>query len=502
MDLWTFQRFQEPVLCVDSIDYEIGTNVINLRAGEHSYRLAVDDTNAAAQLAVELTALQEKNAPLWTTLKQADHETAWFAIGSFLDQHSLIQEGRQDAEEKLRSQAERIWTHVEETVKAVFSDISAERMIKVSCHAAALSCSLDHLTRSQKTLRAVELNDDPFDAIAQPNFYLALLNLEFKYLSQASPHTLVAIQWLLAQVQAIHLTEEFFPDQEQLTDCAGLFDEQDLVSHLWLAANSLLWSTGTDSSRFPTSPIPVLRTSSGLEFMRQIELMTRDTLTLWGENAYITSIDKLNGGFHPLVAGPFIEQYHVTRRFVEIITPLLHTRLSRKLRRMAFQYYSEESGHEALESTTCEALGVSEEILAEIIPLPLHYAFVDLLTLLALYDPITSFASVMTIEGIFGEPPRMSLRLAAAARDDAAFRTVMSTHDDLNLSLNHNSISRDMFEQVTAVNAKDQLSTILRILFLLELNHRAWSHIESFYGSQTSLQVQGLYGNLIDTMTN
>jgi hypothetical protein len=228
--------------------------------------------------------------------------------------------------------------------------------------------------------------------------------------------------------------------------------------------------------------------------MRQTEVLTRDTLDSWGENPYVTAINRLDGAYSPLVAGPFIEQYHVTSRFVEIITPLLSMRLAKPLRAMMFRYYSEEYGHEALESTTCEALGVAPAMLEKIVPLPLHFAFVDTLTLLADLDPVSSFTAIMVIEGIFGEPPKMSLRLAAAARENAAFREVSGDHEELNETLNHNSISRDMFEHVSALGVERQAIAMRRILFLLELNQRAWGGIADFYGQQDQLWLHGPYG--------
>ncbi|MGZ6022798.1 MAG: hypothetical protein ACXWLQ_09400, partial [Rhizomicrobium sp.] len=232
----------------------------------------------------------------------------------------------------------------------------------------------------------------------------------------------------------------------------------------------------------------------GLEFMRRTELLTRETLSLWGPNRYVTALEALKDAASPLIAGPYIEQYHVTRRFVEIVSPLLSKRLARPLRRLMYQYYSEEVGHEALESTTCEALGVSPRALDAALPLPLHFAFVDALTVAAELDPITSFAAIMVIEGVFGEPPRMSLRLASVGEANPAFRSVSQDHDDLNDTLNHNSIARDCFEHVSAVSPDRQLSAMKRILFLLELNHRAWDGIAEFYGSQKALMLQGPLG--------
>ncbi len=491
MDLWTFQRFQQPRLCVDAVDHERGNGIVLLRSGTQTYRLAFDDDDAAAQIAEDLKTLSDSAAPLWTTLRDSPPDAGWHLLGTFLDTHSLIAEGRDGAGDQLTRQAQRVGSCVEGTVAAVLKGLSAERRLMASRSAATLRHRVD---RAASVGPFFEPAGDPFDAAVQPNFFLALLAIEFEYLRRSSPLTLAAAGLLLALVANEGDDSGMASTSQAVSDVAGLYDERDLAAHLWLVGRALVLSTSEDAARFPTAPIPAPFLSSGLEFMRQIEILTRETLTGWGENPYVTAINQLGGAYAPLVAGPFIEQYFVTTRFVEIIAPLLSKRLSAPLRSMMFRYYSEEYGHEALESTTCEALGVAEAALGKALPLPLHFAFVDVLTLLADLDPISSFAAIMVVEGIFGEPPKMSLRLAAAARENAAFRKVSGDHDELNVTLNHNSISRDMFERITAVSPARQAATMRRILFLLELNHRAWGGIADFYGPQDQLWLQGAFG--------
>ncbi|MGB7196629.1 MAG: hypothetical protein WBD81_24510 [Collimonas pratensis] len=489
MDLWTFQRYEQPCLCVDAVEHDSAAAAISLRSGTQTYRLAFDDDQAAAQIAAELAALRDSATPLWVTLRDSEPGSSWHVLGTFLDTHSLISEGRNGAAQQLARQAERIHDCVANTVAAAFQELSAEQRQLAARHAQTL---LQGLYRAAAIGPLFEPAGDPFDAAVQPNFFLALLAAELECFRRSSPLTLAATEMLLEAVAAEERPAS--PLRQSLADAAGLYNERDLASHLWLVASALAMSTGADAARFATSPIPAPALVSGLEFMRQTELLTRETLDLWGENPYLTAINKLNGAYAPLVAGPFIEQYHVTARFVEIIAPLLSMRLADPLRAMMFRYYSEEYGHEALESTTCQALGVAEATLRKTLPLPLHFAFVDVLTLLAGLDPISSFAAIMVIEGIFGEPPKMSLRLMAAARQNQAFGHISGEHDELNETLNHNSISRDMFECIGAVSPARQAITMRRILFLLELNHRAWGGIADFYGHQDQLRLQGEFG--------
>lgn len=496
MKLWTFQRFQEPRLCVDAIEHEKGTAIVSLRSKAQTYRIAFDDDEAAAQVAGDLTSLRDSNAPLWTTLRESSPNSSWHALGNFLDSRSLVGDTREGAAAALRGQLARVRDCVDQTRTAVLARLPTDRRTIVAEHAAELRRGL----YPPNTARSISaLNGDPFDPAVQPNFFLALLTVEFEYLRRFAPLTLAATDLLLGSIAEEGESERMTPISPFLSDTAGLYDERDLATHLWLVGSSLMSSSSEGASRLYTEPIPTHALTSGLEFMRQTEMLARATLIDWGENPYVTAINKLGGLQSPLVAGPFIEQYHVTRRFVEMIAPLLSRRLSAPLRSQLFRYYAEESGHEALESTTCQALGVAEAALGKALPLPLHFAFVDALTLFADIDPITSFAAVMTIEGLFGEPPRMSLRLVAAARHNEAFRSVASEHDELNETLNHNSISRDLFEQITAVSPDQQYVTMRRILFLLELNHRAWGDIVGFYGQQDQLWLQGAFGQRLAT---
>lgn len=488
MDLWTFQRFAQPRLRADAVEHASGA-IVSLRSGTQTYRLAFDDDQAAAQIAADLNTLSDSAAPLWTTLRDSTPGSSWHVLGTFLDTHSLIGEAHDGAAHALAQQAERIRNCVEGTIGAVFKDVSAERRVLAARHAEDL---LRGLNRAAAVGPLFEPGGDPFDAAVQPNFFLALLSAELEYFRRSSPPTLAAAEMLFRLIAGDEGAASR-PDQI-LSEAAGLYDERDLASHLWLVGRALAMSTGEDAARFVTAPIPAPALVSGLEFMRQTELLTRETLDRWGENPYLTAINKLDGSYSPLVAGPFIEQYHVTTRFVEIIAPLLSVRLAAPLRTNMFRYYSEEYGHEALESTTCQALGVAEAALRKTLPLPLHFAFVDVLTLLAGLDPISSFAAIMVIEGIFGEPPKMSLRLIAAARQNEAFRHVSGDHEELNETLNHNSISRDMFACVAAVSPARQAITMRRILFMLELNHRAWGGIADFYGRQDQLWLHGEFG--------
>lgn len=485
MELWTFKRYERPQLRVDDIECDEG--LLTLRCGDQECRIALGDTDAAADLAGQLNELRDADSPLWDMVRQSDTESPWFQFASFLDQRSLISEEVVDAAPPLSRQTRRILQLIADNVVFCLGrtkDIAPE----------VLSALVLNLRRKIDAGRKSDAHTlDVFDSSTEPNFFIALLLLEVEYLRYASAATLCVVDVFLEGVQG---RSESIPENRlgDFSEIGDLYDERDLAAHLWLLSDCIVKSCRGGADRFAIPAIPALSTARGLEFMRQLELVARSALRMWGENPYVAAIKKLARGDAPIVAGPFIEQYHVTRRFVEIVAPLLSKRLDAAVRRLLFQYYDEEVGHEALESTTCEALGVSEGDLQRALPLPLHFAFVDVLTLLAHEDPISSFAAIMAIEGVFGEPPKMSLRLAAVDSTNARFTQVVGDHEQLNEDLNHNSIPRDLFTHISAVGSATQSRAMKRILFLLELNHRAWAQIAEYYGPQLTLHLQGQLG--------
>ncbi|SDA19903.1 hypothetical protein [Sphingomonas sp. NFR15] len=489
MDLWTFHRYRAPKLCVDAIQVSPDAPAITLVQGDTHYTLAVDDPAAAARIAKELATLRDSGAPLWDLMREAGAD-GWGALGAFLDSRALISEGHDETRQALARRIAAIETCIAGTIAAIRENLPSDRLERLAAHAALLRAEANATLPAD----ALGTTGDPFDADVQPNFFLALIVAEFAYFRQSAPLTLVAAGVMLARIAGDDAT---LPETDAVIEALSLYDPRDLESHLWLVARGLVDSTGDAARRFSTPPVPDLPMLPGLEFMRRLEVLTRSALAAWGENAYVTLLDALGDRWSPLVGGPFIEQYHVTCRFVEIVAPSLSRRLIAPLRAMMFRYYGEEVGHEAFESATCQALGITQAALDKAIPLPLHVAYVDLLTLVAQLDPLTACASIMVAEGVFGEPPDMSLRLAAAARTNPAFSDLAGDHEALNEDLNHNSISRDAFEHIAAVPPAAQARVIRRILFLLELNHRAWSGIADFYGPQTSLRLQGSLGSML-----
>jgi hypothetical protein len=335
---------------------------------------------------------------------------------------------------------------------------------------------------------------DPFAATQQPNFFLGLLGVELSYMRRCAPLAFCGSMRLLSEIAHPESDVADVWVRHIAAEVGGYYAERDFDAHLTVVSLCIAESVAARAQRFPAPPFPPLAPVSGLEFMRQAELLTRAALADWGPNRFVTAIDGLRDLRSPLAAGCYIEEYHVNRRFVEIIAPALCKRLSEPLRALMFRYYSEELGHEEFERATCEALGVGAADLDRAVPLPLHFAFIDAFTEAAERDPIAFFAAIMITEGMMGDPSVVADRLAEVGRGDRKFREVSQQHDHLNRDLHHASIARHAFEQVKAVGVARQQQALGWLLFLMELNHRAWDAVADFYGPQTQLRMHGFLG--------
>lgn len=489
MEPWTLSRYHRPRLCVDRIDREPGGFVVALTAGNEVYRLACDSVDVAKRLQNELSELRSADAVLWQAVCSGKTTSHWRVLCSFLDARSLITDSVAHNEELQAKQAVSVINRVKEAAASVLANVTLEQRDRVQANAA--SC-LRTISSSRAGVGVVE--PDFFAAAKHENFFCGLLEVELSYMRRSAPAALCATALMLAEIagEQLHDLETFNDRLEE--EMGGLYSEHDLDAHLTLIVHCLTQSAGDDAMRFPIPALPEIGVVSGLEFMRRAELLTRDALASWGPNDYLSGITPLQDIRSPLVTGCYIEEYHVTRRFVEIIAPMLRKRLSSPLRALMFRYYSEELGHEEFEQATCESLGVTGAILDRAIPLPLHFAFVDALTEASDRDPIAFFSVVMVTEGMIGDASTVSDRLAEVGRDHSTFRRVSQRHDDLNEDLHHSSIARNVFQNIEVVADIKQKRAYEWLLFLLELNHRAWNGVAKFYGPQKSLLMHGFLG--------
>lgn len=274
----------------------------------------------------------------------------------------------------------------------------------------------------------------------------------------------------------------------------GFYCPADVDAYLLCLVDLLLLAPKPQARRRLLGRTQALAVDSGANFMRRVEQFALDGLAELGESRYVRRLNAADAGFGPLVQGLFIEQYHVTQRFVEIIAPLMTKRLRSPLKLRVYRYFQEELGHEAYERATCEALGVPPAWLERALPLPLFQAYVDAFTVLGRYDPIGYLSSIMVTEGMLGVDNPVHGRLESLVEFRADYQRVAKRHDDLNVELNHAALSRLFFREITALSPQAQQRAQANLAYLLELNLRAMDQVADFYGPQAQLAICSLDG--------
>lgn len=329
------------------------------------------------------------------------------------------------------------------------------------------------------------------------NFALQSLHFQFAYARQNAPELLIAWRRVLGEV-FLHLrwhpskAEPERASPEQFSELASL-DPVDLQTYLLSFAHFVeiaplrvgrrMTSVETEHFNEPCS---------GLALAARAERLLLNALDHLGSNAYAAAALE-SDAITPLVKGLYIEQYHVTDRFVEILGPLLSRRLKRNLRARLFQYFQEEYGHEAFELATCVALGMDEAQVRASVPLPLTALYIDAYTVLAHRLPTAFFTSIMVTEGLRDQHSPVHEHIAALVENALHAGDIVAKHGETNDELNHPSLSRLFLADVPHVSAAQQRYSLEAALFMLEVNMRQLESVAFFYGDQTQLQFHGLH---------
>jgi hypothetical protein len=284
-----------------------------------------------------------------------------------------------------------------------------------------------------------------------------------------------ALEWIECFLKCMATNQRILNEKSIPEFLAGLdaiddiFDSIIIFSHLCVLA-----SNGDKDTRFVFNrrEAESYTNTSGFDFILVCEKSIRSALAVIPETGLAKALSTSDG--LPEIARQFIvQEYHITKRFVEIIAPLLSKRTPRRLRKLIFQYFREEVGHEEFELRSCVLLGVSEAEVLSMRPMPLHRLYVDALTVFARICPEALLACVMITEGLLGDSPVTIDRIANSKGLNEKTRRALRKHTEVNLLLNHSSLSRHFFSNIKWLKPIQQVRTLSAIEYMLELNYRA-----------------------------
>jgi len=478
---WSIRDYKRPYVFVDEIKPSRKGSIV-LVAGDEEYEIDTQDGDGADHVVSMLRSLRDPTSPAWDQVRAPRRgdgsQQVWRELLQQMDQLALLREGGAAP----ASTVDRLRTYVDQTAEWIRAAAPGQKWTRLKPYLRVARQHLDWLSAELAVelgwhQRAAAVPRDPF---TYANFYLRTLLLQARYWRRHSPLALLCADAALRRI-ANEPDSDLWDLVTELSN--GLYSVRDLLAELNALARILVWTIADDAATVCTAPSGRRRTTSGVNFMLEAERLTSKALRDLGPSRYLTaSADSTISD--RLVKGVYIEEYHVTRRFVEIIVPTLAKRVNDGLRAMLFRYYAEEVGHERFERATCKSLGVDANLLDRSLPLPLHLAFVEVFTHFAETYPIGYLISIFVTEGMPGVSSPINDRLMAKLSQNAEFRKVADRHDSLNDDLNHESLSRLMMARVPSVPPATQVRALQHLLELVELNHRTWNTLYDYYSSE------------------
>ncbi|PYE21305.1 hypothetical protein [Paraburkholderia silvatlantica] len=491
MEAWQIHRYDKPCLVPLSAQLDEDGQTVLLSAESNEYEIASTGVDGP-RLLDSLLSMGDPNAQIWSDIKDGLALPWQQSLAKQLDELSLVQSKPADENvlNELGSLYERLVQNAAETLVKISGD-------RPDAYRKAISTFVRILDLSLPQADAFSVSDIPkVNGNGGDNFAIQTFFLQRIYVEENLP--IIAPLWrqvLRMTGRRLGMTfadDGLSPPTQTTVICAGLYCTAHVETYLMCLVDLVHLATTEDCVRRIKIETSCDHVDTGLNFMRRAEQFALSGLTRLGESRFVKRINDDAAQFGPLVQGLFIEQYHVTQRFVEIIAPLMTKRTRSPVKQRAYRYFQEELGHEAFERATCVALGVGAEQLDAALPLPLFQAYVDAFTVLGRYDSIGYMSSIMVTEGMLGVDNPVHHRLEVLTSSKVDYQRVAKRHDDLNVELNHASLSRLFFEEVRAISPEAQERALASLAFLIELNFRAMDQAADFYGDQSDLTMCSL----------
>jgi hypothetical protein len=334
--------------------------------------------------------------------------------------------------------------------------------------------------------------------LAMDDFYVQAALIQALYERRSAPASLVASYLLLLDLaERLGLPSpaggHALARRLQGELAGGIYRLRDTRVHLDCLAIFLARGKHREAARFCRAAFRPEGRKSGIDFMFDVERVVAEVSSKIGTPRYLAAVSASDAP-RVLAQGCYLQEYHVTYRFVEILTPMMAKRLATPLRKRMFKYYAEEVGHEAFEYASCRNLGLDHEQIVGSEPLPLHAAYVDTFTYLAETSPVGYFVSLFITEGLLGVTPPLDPALRRLTGEAERFDESAGRHATLNEEYNHTSLSRLFMADVASISEAAQEAAMRFMLFLLELNYRAWDDLLDHYGGRDPWQVIGPTG--------
>lgn len=478
MERWSISQYKKPFLDIQAINISADTNEVEVTYNNEVFSIEIEEGNAS-EVADVMSQLGEPNAQAWQEVLDIP---VWMNILQNMDDMGIVGEAKFDDSHTNESivQAEAVCQRWCEIIGKPLDGAGREHLLILFNHFQGL-CH-DYLREQQHESDNQQASVSLASIMEMDNFHAKNLYLQSYSWRRGAPLSLLAANKVIAMVLNETLSEvenQVFSELAQ----SGLYDLYSVESHLQ-CIDYFFSQMQTDASALmcQIGEYKTL-TRNGAQFMQLVEKTVITGLNDMGYPAYLKAVEA-DDAPKSLAFGCYLEEYYVTKRFVEMITPLMSKRFNEPLRQRIYQYFSEEVGHEVFELATCKALGIDEDFIHKKLPLPMHVAYVDLFTLVSDADVVAFFSSLALTEGFLGKNSPIEASMKKLTAGSGQYDEVAGKHSELNESLNHTSLSRLFMQEVDAVSPSEQTRALNYVMHLLELNQRTWDLTLAVYSQQ------------------
>lgn len=470
LERWSVSRYHMPYLHIHAIRRLSDSLEVDSPRGV--FRLSCNSaTSLDEDLLPLLDALRDPRNALWDAVRQRSSGTDGLApMLRELDHFGLIRDRAATNENAAQQEIER-------SLRAWSSELGSD----IAAHGESAALTLRRLTERL----SAENGEAQAATMEEQNFFILTLLLQARYLRADAPAILgLLVQGLSAAERRARLGEgdgwwtgigrmSLLAEQEW---CSGTLDLRTLNGYLASTGRLVRDALKPGAERRARSVKTWQDSLSGINFVLDLEGEVTRLLAELGSSAAFSTIQDAALG-PSLVRSAFLQEYFVTCRFVECIAPLLSRRFAAPLRDSIHRYFSEEMGHEKFERENCLRLGLTDQQIDAAMPLPLHRAFVDIITSLARESPISFFCSSMFTEGLIGDQDSLMSLAQQAFPEDTTLLHSIDNHVAINEASDHRGVGRDWMSHVPIVPPEMQAETSEIVTYLAELNWRMWDQL-------------------------
>jgi hypothetical protein len=196
-----------------------------------------------------------------------------------------------------------------------------------------------------------------------------------------------------------------------------------------------------------------------------------------------------------VLVGYAVEYYHLVRSSPALIAPALAHATTPATYDQLLGFVSSELGHDAMLRESLSSVGIGEDVLAELVPLPSNLAVCATLGVLAAQDPLSFKACLFLFE-----EPAVEFNAAVAERARAlgmpdAFAAPMIRHATINDDADHDDISRALLAEVAFVSDEERRVVLKHLTALTESYVAFENEILDWYGAADEPRLRR-YGRL------